>query len=730
MPDTPTNAPAINFGSLLPQANQTPNINPNFKLTPNTMSIGQFGTPAPASGGVKGVSQVPNPNYDPRKAFTGGMPTQLAAGNPGFNLPSSAILTPVPQSTGNAMSDQQTLINANAQRIEQAKQSAQAYAATLPPPPQPPNIDAGTSQNASALSQGNSYADLLNAIANNQNSYLQTAQKSQEEINAQNAYIQAVQNQQNFQLSLTGGELAQYGVGRPLALSTGRAAQLAFNNQLQAQNMQNAVAIAQMQLGYEQGSRQIRTQAAQNAMQNELGIAGLAKPTAVGNALVSPTGQVQNIGVQGIPNPSDITNLATAIFQNGGAPDFATAYAQAQQIYGAGGQGGQLSTMQQSSLQNNGSTVATMQPNNIMGYDLSSYASNPQYESLVANKIQSMPTQMTTPSQIQDYIDKNYPDSPITGQMIFNASSSAGVSTKVLTAILAQESQMATDGSAGSKMNNPGNYGNTDTAMAQGQPVGFASMQDGVNHVASWLAQHPAQQGQDIGNAVSNSDIVSQVKSQLPVGLQNGVRVGPGNIPYLDLSEVPDTLKQLAITRAGQLGIKAFTPDDAAGIQALSAISAALNQVTMLATHELMPANGGLGTAGNMIKNWWGGITGTNPRLVDFAQQKDQAIKAVTALAGGTGSGLRLNTGTIEAALSNFPTQNDSLETALEKIDKTRDLLNIQLATAFGNPAISNGIIQYDGHSYMPNDIVANSDGTLGRVGQDGNITPIPNPYQ
>ncbi len=93
-------------------------------------------------------------------------------------------------------------------------------------------------------------------------------------------------------------------------------------------------------------------------------------------------------------------------------------------------------------------------------------------------------------------------------------------------------------------------------------------------------------------------------------------------------------------------------------------------------------------------------------------------------MAGGVGSGLRLNTGTIEASVSNLPTQNDPLDVALEKIDKTRDLLATQLGIAFKSPQIGSGVLQYNNHTYLPGDLVGNVNGQVGVVNQDGSITP------
>ncbi len=52
------------------------------------------------------------------------------------------------------------------------------------------------------------------------------------------------------------------------------------------------------------------------------------------------------------------------------------------------------------------------------------------------------------------------------------------------------------------------------------------------------------------------------------------------------------------------------------------------------------------------------------------------AINTIQALAGGTGSGLRLNAGEINTAIGNLPTINDNLETASKKIALVQGFMN------------------------------------------------------
>lgn len=334
--------------------------------------------------------------------------------------------------------------------------------------------------------------------------------------------------------------------------------------------------------------------------------------------------------------------------------------------------------------------------------------------------------QPITAATIDQYIQNNAGGkSPVTGQMVMNAAQQYGIDPSTLAGVLSHESTFGTAGKAVDN-NNPGNQ------MPGGVEAKYPTMQQGVNATAKNLANRMQSNGSITASgssggsplATSNASSIDAIKKQLPITVQNGVRASNSGIPYINLGEINPSQQETATVQAAKLGIKAFSGDEAAGIQALDTVSQSLNAMTVLAQQQLYPADFGVGTAANFVKNGIGSLAGTNSKLSDFSLNKDSAIKAVTALAGGVGSGLKLNTSTIEAAVNNLPTKYDSREVALEKIDKTRDLLNIQLSTAFGNPAIANGVTQYNGHTYNAGDTVVGAGGKIGVVQADGTITP------
>lgn len=651
--------------------------------------ISTLGGVSPASG-----SPATNiPQYAP--GTTSSVPAGALAGQTptGYNttgsitIPNTAPIGPATAPMGgNPVDTQTSVVNDNATRVAAAEASAKAYASSTTFAGSGNDNQAGspdlsgtnTTSNSSDVSTGNSYSDLLNSISKNQTAYLQTAQQDQSEIDAQNNYLQAVQASQNFQQQLTAGELGQYGVGRPVSLDTGRAAQIGFNNQLTEQNYQNAATIAGQSLGYAQNARQIRTQAASTALGQQTTLAGLEKPQVVGNQLINPTtGQpISSIGGTSLPTPADITSLATAIFQNGGAADFGSAYQQAQQILAQQSQQQQqssLSPAQQSSLQNNGSTTATMSSGNTMGYDLSQYASDPNYESEVSSHIQDMPSSMTTASSIQSYIDENYKGSPITGNMIMASSSAYGVSTKVLTGILAQESQMGTDGSAGAKGNNPGNWDNTDSAMSAGGsgPVKFASVQDGVNHVAQWLSQHPAQQTQQ---SQTQQLTYQALQSVLPTPLSGALSVLSDGTPYFEQSKIPSENQQLASVYEKKYNIALLDDGQVGKAQNIDTLTQKINQMIPLISSALSGS-----TAGSTAKNFLNNLPlvgGGNQQLNQLNSYNTAAISAIENIVGGSGSGVRVTGAEINLANSLVPNGSDSVATAQTKLASLQSQIN------------------------------------------------------
>jgi len=118
-------------------------------------------------------------------------------------------------------------------------------------------------------------------------------------------------------------------------------------------------------------------------------------------------------------------------------------------------------------------------------YDINSYATDPRHEASVQTILNRM-GQLKSVEQMDSYIQQVAPGSPITGQMVANASEQFGTSWESMVAIMEQDSSLGTKG-LGAKNFNPGNVGQFDRLGTQAVS-GFGSWQEGVNAVGQNLS--------------------------------------------------------------------------------------------------------------------------------------------------------------------------------------------------------------------------------------------------
>lgn len=171
-------------------------------------------------------------------------------------------------------------------------------------------------------------------------------------------------------------------------------------------------------------------------------------------------------------------------------------------------------------------------------YDLSSYASDPNYTNTISQIIGNVGP-VSSAADAQNYISKIMPTSPISGAMVMNAAAKYGVDPAVMLAQLQQESQMGTSNVA-TQNNNPTGitwsqtYQNSHPGVSKGsaRPEGgnyvkFPSLQDGINANAEWLGNHPSLTDvQSIAKAVESGlqppDLKSLYGKSGPVKAQLG----------------------------------------------------------------------------------------------------------------------------------------------------------------------------------------------------------------
>lgn len=122
----------------------------------------------------------------------------------------------------------------------------------------------------------------------------------------------------------------------------------------------------------------------------------------------------------------------------------------------------------------------------VNGFNISSYATDPNHETAIASLVQGM-GQFQNLNDVQNYISKVAPNSPITADMVSKASEKYGVPWEMLVAMMQQDSSLGTAGK-GARTFNPGNVGNDDS----GNIRNYGSWQKGVDAVADWLSKHRA----------------------------------------------------------------------------------------------------------------------------------------------------------------------------------------------------------------------------------------------
>lgn len=119
-----------------------------------------------------------------------------------------------------------------------------------------------------------------------------------------------------------------------------------------------------------------------------------------------------------------------------------------------------------------------------LGYDITRYATDPQHEEKVAKILDKMPG-IRTAAEAEKYIRSNFPKSPVTGYMVFDAGKKYDVPLPLILGIMQADSSMGTAG-LGAKTRNPGNVMNNDAGNVHYYPT----WSEGVEGVARWLSKH------------------------------------------------------------------------------------------------------------------------------------------------------------------------------------------------------------------------------------------------
>ena len=320
-------------------------------------------------------------------------------------------------------------------------------------------------------------------------------------------------------------------------------------------------------------------------------------------------------------------------------------------------------------------TQINTQTKNVGGYDISSYATDPNYEKAVANILQGI-GKFNSLDDVQSYINQVAPNSPITPQMISNTSAKYGVPWEMLAAMMQQDSNLGTAGK-GAKTFNPGNVGNDDV----GNIRNYGNWQSGVDAVGNWLSNHPgrgqtnlSQQAQDILNKKYNiNELTAPEERQIRAELSNA-GLTPPNIPTIaeekDLKAIKFTLET--------------TKNN---INTLKDLLKNLNNVAFGPVAR---------TTGILQKVL--AFAGLDDEARQYQQMRD-VIKesfATILIPKGTGFGLRVSVNQVENALPKLGDTISEKEKALKNLDdiikNSEDALNSVYGEDYSNVGSNNSM--------------------------------------
>lgn len=234
-------------------------------------------------------------------------------------------------------------------------------------------------------------------------------------------------------------------------------------------------------------------------------------------------------------------------------------------------------------------------------------------------------------------------------------------------------------GAVGDKINNPGNilWANQANATPYTSSNGytyakFNTLQDGWNAMNTLVAKK-------LG-ATPTVD-PKQAAANLPPALQGAVRMLADGTPYFDASQLTAAQIPQAQFYASQTGIPYLNADSAKKIADITVTQQNLSDFQKLANDTLGSGFGsGLGTG------IWNSIAGTplfgGTTKAQFDSMRTIALNAIQGLAGGSGSGFRLNAGEIATAVSNLPTIYDTKEQADVKLNALNSQMNKWISQA------------------------------------------------
>jgi hypothetical protein len=186
------------------------------------------------------------------------------------------------------------------------------------------------------------------------------------------------------------------------------------------------------------------------------------------------------------------------------------------------------------------------------------------------------------------------------------------------------------------------------------------------------------------GTGASAGGAMGGGTGQLPQQLATYLGASGGQ--YVNEDKVPKAQQDLVKQLAAQNGVPYLTQEDLSKYKNIQVTQQNLAQLQQVTERILGSGLQGrtLGAAWNIVQD----KLQLNTDISSFRVWRDTAVNTIQSLAGGSGSGFRLNQAEIDTATGNLPTITDNVETAKAKLGIINSLLSRwQNQILTGNPA-------------------------------------------
>jgi len=209
------------------------------------------------------------------------------------------------------------------------------------------------------------------------------------------------------------------------------------------------------------------------------------------------------------------------------------------------------------------------------------------------------------------------------------------------------------------------------------------------NLIFTGVRQDGTIENQILGGGQSGAGVQTVSQGGVPFQLQGSTATAPNGQMYVNQDKLTPGLERAQTIAAKNAGIPVLSQSEVQTVRDVEYVKSSIEKVQDTISTILSPGLEGRvkGLTVNPIKEFLQSDT----QIATFQVYRDAAIKIIQSLAGGTGSGLRLNQAEINTAITNIPTINDNYETAAKKLQLVNSLLDSKVDTLFPNSPKTGG---------------------------------------